>query len=146
MDVEDAHGYTARTGEVREVVVGTGFVRKDGAVVTEIETVQPLPCIHALVFHHFLVVLHRLHLWRPGAPVVDLRWSNGSVDERGMLKNHHTARGTALADLRYYIDHDRCQQPCLLPEVVGSVRGVVDAGMAVGRKVCVRCRDYYCYY
>lgn len=137
MDVEDAHGYTARTGEAHEVVVG-GLARKDGTVVTRIETVQTLPCVHALVFHHFLVVL-RLHLWRPGAPVADFRWSNDSVDERGMLKNHHTARGTALADLRFYIDHDRCRQPYLLTGVV-SMKGVVDARMAVGRKVCVRCR------
>lgn len=142
----DAHGYTARTGEAHEVVVGTGLVRKDGTVVTRIETVQTLLCIHALVFHHFLVVLHRLHLWRPGAPVADLRWSNDSVDERGMLKNHRTARGTASADLRYYIDHDRCRQPYLLPGVVTIVNGVVDERMTVGRKVCVRCRSYYCYY
>lgn len=43
VDVEDAHGYTARTGEAHEVVVGAGLVRKDGTVVTRIETVQTLP-------------------------------------------------------------------------------------------------------
>lgn len=99
----------ARSGEiVAHGIVVEGLVRKGGIEVTRIEIVHARPCIHTLVFHHLLFVLHHPHLLRLGAPVVGLHWSNDSVDVKDLLKIHRSVHRTVLGGWHYYIDHDRC--------------------------------------